>query len=117
MDDFNELARQMENIDTIVFCTPLYWFTFPAQIKSVIDKMHSFFVGKKQLSIKEAILIVCAAIDDINCFDGIVKTYELILNYLGWKDAGKLLIPNIKKIGDIKNTDGLEKSKNIGLNI
>jgi multimeric flavodoxin WrbA len=117
MDDFNELARQMENADAIVFCTPLYWFTFPAQIKSVIDKMHSFFVGKKQLKIKEAVLIVCSAIDDIKCFDGILKTYELILNHLGWKDAGKLLVPNINKIGDVKNTDGLGKAKILGTHI
>jgi multimeric flavodoxin WrbA len=43
-DDFNGLAPNLENADTIVFCTPLYWFTFPAKIKIVIDKLYSFIM-------------------------------------------------------------------------
>lgn len=28
-DDFNELASLMAESDVIVFCTPLYWYSFP----------------------------------------------------------------------------------------
>ena len=116
-DDFNEIVPMMEKADIIVFCTPLYWFTFPAQLKSVIDKMYSFIIGKKKLKIKEAILMVCAETDDKNDFEGIIKTYEKIINYQGWKNNTILTIPNVNEIGEIKNTDGLEKAKNVGLNI
>ena len=116
-DDFNEIAPMMEKADIIVFCTPLYWFTFPAQLKSVIDKMYSFIIGNRKLRIKEAILMVCAETDDKNDFEGIIKTYEKIINYQGWKNNTILTIPNVNEIGEIKNTDGLEKAKNVGLNI
>jgi multimeric flavodoxin WrbA len=116
-DDFNELAPSLENADTIVLCTPLYWFTFSAKIKMIIDKLYSFDIGKKKLKISEALLIVCAETDDIMDFDGIIKTFELILNYKKWKNAGILTVPNVNKIGDIKNTDGLNRAKEMGINI
>ena len=33
-DDFNEIAPLMENADVIVMATPVYWYTFPAQLKA-----------------------------------------------------------------------------------
>ena len=116
-DDFNKLAPKLENADIIVFCTPLYWFTFPTQIKSAIDKMYSFTHTKKKLKIKEAILMVCGGTDDANDFTGIIKTYELMLNYLGWANREILTILNLNEIGDVKKTNGPETAKNIGLGI
>jgi multimeric flavodoxin WrbA len=116
-DDFNEIAPILENADAIVFCTPLYWFTFPARIKMVIDKLYSFMVGGHELKIKESLLMVCAETHDITDFTGIIKTYELILGYMKWKDAGILTIPSVYKIGDIKTTDGLDKAKEMGKRI
>jgi multimeric flavodoxin WrbA len=116
-DDFNKLVPMLENADIIVFCTPLYWFTFPAQLKSVIDKLYSFIIGKKELKIRESILMVCAETNDINDFKGIIRTYKLISNYRGWKNREILTVPNVSKIGDIKKTDGLGKANTIGLGI
>jgi hypothetical protein len=50
-------------------------------------------------------------------FNGPVKTYELIAKYTDWQNRGILLISKIAEIGDIKNTDRLEKAKNLGLSI
>ena len=122
-DDFNELAPILENADVIVFCTPLYWFTFPAKIKIVIDKFYSFIVGKRKLKIKESVLMVCAGIKNIKDFEGIIKTYEEIIFYSSswtsckWKNAGILTVSNVYNIGDIRKTDGLIKAKEMGENI
>ena len=37
-DDFPTLAPLMEQADMVVFATPLYWFSFPAQLKAAIDR-------------------------------------------------------------------------------
>jgi len=116
-DDFNKLAPEIEKADAIVFCTPLYWFTFSANIKMIIDKMYSFLIGKRELKIKEAALIVCAGTDTIEDFAGIIKTFELIIDYKKWKNAGIITVPNVNNIGDIKKTDALNKAKELGLNI
>jgi multimeric flavodoxin WrbA len=116
-DDFNILAPMLERADIVVFCTPLYWFTFPAPLKSAIDKLYAYTVGKKNLKGKEAILMVCAGLDDEKYFDGILKTYEFILHYLGWQNREIITVKKVIKRGDIKNTNALEKAKNIGANI
>ena len=116
-DAFNELAPIVENADTIVFCTPLYWFTFSAQIKIVIDKLYSFLIGKRKVKIQEAALMVCGETDSNEDFAGIIKTFQLISGYKKWKNAGILTVPNVCNIGDIKKTDGLDKAKEMGINI
>jgi multimeric flavodoxin WrbA len=116
-DDFNELAPKLEHADTLVLSTPLYWFSFPAKIKIVIDKLYSFLIGSRQLSIKEAVLMVCAETSSLEDFDGIIKTYNLILNYKNWNNAGIITIPNVLNIGDIHKTNGLNMAKELGINI
>ncbi|MDR0639888.1 MAG: flavodoxin family protein [Spirochaetaceae bacterium] len=113
-DDFNELAPVLENADTIVFSTPLYWFTFPAHIKMIIDKLYAFNGGPRPLKIKEAVLLVCAETDDIKDFDGIVTTYQSILDYKKWENAGILKVPNVNYAGDVRKTDALDKAKEMG---
>ena len=69
-DDFNELASLMAESDVIVFCTPLYWYSFPTQIKAAIDKFYSFIIGKKDVPIKECMLLSCGDPGgDMFCFD------------------------------------------------
>jgi len=113
-DDFNDLAPQLEEADIVVFCTPLYWYSFPAQLKAAIDKMYSFIVGNRQPKIKECYLLVCGEEGDEKGFDGIVKSYELILTYMKWTSKGILLVPGVIEKGDIKKTKALEKAKEMG---
>lgn len=41
-DDFNTPAPLLEQNDVLAISTPLYRFTFPAQLKAALDKMHAF---------------------------------------------------------------------------
>ncbi|MCL2792466.1 MAG: flavodoxin family protein [Spirochaetaceae bacterium] len=116
-DDFNKLAPLIEEAEIIVFCTPLYWFTFSAQLKSAIDKMYSFSFAQKKLKIKEAILMVCAETDDKKDFEGVIKSYKLILNYKGWTSKKIVTVPHVNNVGDIKNTNALELAKKLGSSI
>lgn len=116
-DDFNELAPLLESADMLVIVTPLYWFTFPAQVKAAIDKIYAILIGHHELKISESMLFVCAETDEMQDFDGIVRTYELINNYMKWKDNGRLLVPNVNEKGDILKTDALQKAKVLGQSV
>ncbi|MDR0620645.1 MAG: flavodoxin family protein [Deltaproteobacteria bacterium] len=116
-DDFNEIAGPIENADIMVFCSPLYWFSYNGQLKIVIDELYSFDVAKRPTKVKEAILISCSAYIDMALFDGLVKSYELILNDLDWKDLGQLLVPGVRLVGDVIVSGGLGKAKLLGLGI
>ena len=113
-DDFNEIAPHMEAADVIVAATPLYWYTFSAQLKAVLDKMFALRVGKKTLDGKECILMACAEEDNLEAFEGLVRSWDLIAKLLNWVEKGRLLVPSVNNVGDIKKTDALEKAEALG---
>lgn len=113
-DDFAELEPLVEAADVLVLVSPLYWFTMSAQIKAAIDRLYAYCVPAcpRTLKIKETVMLTCAA--DAEEFDGIISTYRYIANYMKWKDAGILAVPNVSDKGDILKTDALSKAKILG---
>lgn len=116
-DDFNELAPLLEQADMVVFATPLYWFSFPTQLKAAIDKLFSFFIGKRALKITGCILLVCGGEKDESNYEGIVKSYRLIARFLNWQDRGIVIVPGLHDKNDILKTDGLKRAEELGENI
>lgn len=113
-DDFNELAPMIEAADTVVFATPLYWFSFTAQVKAAIDKLYALYVGKRDVKVADTMLMVCAETDQMKDFEGIVRSYELITDYLGWNDLGRILVPEVNNPGDILKTDAPARAEKAG---
>ncbi|WP_026888873.1 flavodoxin family protein [Clostridium beijerinckii] len=116
-DDFNTLAPEIEKADVIVFATPLYWYTFPSNLKGVIDKMYSFIIGQKKINIKESMLIVCGEEKDESAFDGIISTYKRINAYQQWTDVGTLIVPGVLNKGDVLSTNYIVQAEMMGRNI
>lgn len=105
-DDFNKIAPAVESADTVVFSMPVYWYTMPAQIKAVIDKMYSLCVGNRPVAGKECALIACCEEDDMTVLDGVRIPYERTAALLGWKSVGEVLISGVLAAGEIEKTDG-----------
>ncbi len=62
---------------------------------------------------KECVLLACGA-DDREHFEGLERTYEIMAEYLQWKDAGRVIAPGVSAVGDIENTDALEMAEALG---
>lgn len=90
---FSDFADLVEDVDALVIVTPLYWFTFPAQLKAVIDKFYAFILAEKKLNIKDAMLLTCGELEDDKVFDGVIKSYKQICKYHGWYNKGTLVVP------------------------
>lgn len=105
-DDFNQIAPEILKADAVVFTMPVYWYSIPAQIKAVIDKLFSFVVGGRDLSGKEWAIITCCEEDDLSVMDGVRLPMERSTALLKWKLVGEVLIPGVLNPGDIKKTDG-----------
>jgi len=82
-----------------------------------MDKFYSFAVAQKPLKNKEAFLMVCGEDDELKNYEGIIKTYEIVSDYIGWKNHGYLIASHVNERGDILKTDFLEKAENIGRQI
>ena len=109
-DDFNTIAPAILEADAVVFTMPVYWYSIPAQIKCVIDRIFSFVVGGKDIAGKECALITCCEEDDMSVMDGVRIPIERSAALLKWKMVGEVLVPGVLNIGDIENTDGCEQA-------
>jgi len=109
-DDFNQIAPAILEADAVVLTTPVYWYSFPAQIKGVIDKLYSFCVAGKRVSGKQCALIACCEENDLSVLDGVRSPYEKTAALLQWESVGEVLIPGVLNVGDIEKTDGCRQA-------
>ncbi|MBO5485141.1 MAG: flavodoxin family protein [Lachnospiraceae bacterium] len=109
-DDFNTLAPAILEADAVVFTMPVYWYSIPAQIKCVIDRLFSFVVGGKDISGKNCALITCCEEDDMSVMDGVRVPIERSAALMKWHMVGEVLIPGVLNPGDINKTDGCNQA-------
>ncbi len=113
-DDYNSLAEMLAAAEVIVFSVPLYWYTFPTQVKAALDRTYSFFQSNTPLKSRQSVLMACAGEDNYTCFEGLVKSHQLMCDYLGMKTGEPLLVPGIYDAGEIRETDGLDRARELG---
>lgn len=75
-DDFDKIAADLQDADGIVIASPVYWYTFPAQIKAVIDRWFSLCVMGNDFSGKKADLLSCCEEETTETFDGIRFSFK-----------------------------------------
>ena len=109
-DDFNEIAPAILEADALVFTMPVYWYSIPAQIKGVIDRIYSMVVGGKDISGKECALIACCEEDDLAVLDGVRIPMERTAALNKWKMVGEVLVPGVLNPGDVDKTDGCRRA-------
>ena len=105
-DDFNTIAPAVLEADAVVFTMPVYWYSIPAQIKGVIDRLYALVVGGKDYAGKECALIACCEEQDMTVLDGVRIPLERTAALLQWKMVGEVLVPGVLKAGEINGTDG-----------
>lgn len=105
-DDFNTVAPAILEADAVVFVTPVYWYSIPAQIKGVIDRLYSFVVGGKDIAGKDCALITCCEEDDLSVMDGVRVPLERSAALMKWNMVGEVLVPGVLNPDDVEKTDG-----------
>ena len=109
-DDFNVIAPHILDADAIVYAMPVYWYSIPAQIKGVIDRIFSFCVAEKPISGKKMSLICCCEEHDVSVMEGVRVPMERTAALLKWDIVGEVLIPGVFHEGDINKTDGCKQA-------
>ncbi|MBM6663305.1 flavodoxin family protein [Flavonifractor plautii] len=109
-DDFNTIAPAILEADVIVFTMPVYWYSIPAQIKGVIDRLYSLVIGGKNIAGKECALIACCEEKDPSVLDGVRIPMERTAALNQWTMVGEVLIPGVLNPGDVDNTDGCRQA-------
>lgn len=109
-DDFNLIAPAILEADAVVFTMPVYWYSIPAQVKGVIDRLFSLVVGGKDIAGKKCGLITCCEEDDMTVMDGVRIPIRRSAALLKWDIVGEVAVPGVLNVGDIAKTDGCRQA-------
>lgn len=112
-EGYNTIAAELEIADAIVIATPVYWYSYPAQLKNIMDHWYSLCFAGRSFSGKKAALIACCEDDDLAAFEGMRMSFKASMELLGAEIVGEVLIQNVHRLGDIENTDGLEQASKL----
>lgn len=105
-DDAAPVLKRMTEVDTIVFATPLYFFSASAQIKMIFDRMFSLYkwdnaAGTMVTPLKgKGLVLIASAYEDIG-LDALEAPFRLTAAYSNMY-FDSLLVPNAGISGDIR---------------
>lgn len=90
----------------------MYYFGISAQLKAVIDR---FYAINGQIHVpKKAVLLMTCANRSKRDESPIVTHYEVLLEYLGWTNAGTIIAPGVWPVGAIQSTPYPEQAYRLG---
>ncbi len=109
-DDFMDLYINLLEYDTLIFATPIYWYTMSAQMKTFFDRISDMLHGENKplgrlLRGKNMAAISCGS--DSKIFEGFDMPFRESANYLGmyyeghihtWLEANGSISNQVKNI-------------------
>ena len=119
-DDMQILYPLLEAADGIVLATPVYWFTFSAQLKLCIDRWYAYQSSDwREMQGKQFALVLTYGDTDLYTSGGInaVSTFETLCQFLNAKVVG-MVNGTMSDIGDAVQQPGLmEQAYQLGLKL
>ncbi len=116
-DDMQALFPKLESADGILFASPVYWFTFSAQLKLCIDRWYGFQGHRwKEVSHKQFGIILTYGDTDLETSGGInaIHTFESIVRYLKGSIIG-IVHGSLSDVGDAeKHPELLQQAFELG---
>ena len=114
-DDMSKIYDKLRNADIVVVASPVYFYGISAELKALIDRLHTPM--RNEFQIKKLALLLVGAATLPELFDAIKLQYQLILNFFHLEDVGMVLVRGVKDKGDIKKTEALKEAYNLGASI
>jgi len=104
-DDMTEILDALHKADAVVWASPIYYFSFTAQLKSAIDRMYPLINDSAK---RTALLLTCAE-ETSDTAAGALAIYDRIVKYYEWDNAGIVIATGVEFMNDIDGRDELEQ--------
>ena len=112
-DDANAIRQKMHDADTIVWATPVYYYSVSGQMKTMIDRSNPLYGSDYKFT--DIYLLAAAAEDEPTTASGATTALQ------GWIDcferarlAGVVFAGGVNERGDIAGHPALEKAREAG---
>lgn len=115
-DDMEKLRKEILSADMLVFATPLYYYGFSAQLKTVIDRFCAINGDVQRKKMKSALLAVAWNSDDWT-FEALTNHYKTLVKYLNFKDCGMILGRGCGTPNMTAHSKYLEEAYKLGKNL
>jgi multimeric flavodoxin WrbA len=116
-DDMQDLYPKIEAADAIVLASPVYWFTFSAQMKLCIDRCYAYQANDwNEMRGKQYALILTYGDTDLYTSGGInaINTFETMCRFLKAEIAG-MVYGTMSDVGDAeKQPELMEQAYKLG---
>ena len=111
-DDMQNIIRLLQEHDTLVIATPVYYLGFPGSLKMLIDRTYAeSAVGRK---ITSSVLLTSACKEEESVTNVMVQYYLSLVDYLGWKNIGVVSAKGVEAPGEIENRPCLNDAFQLG---
>ena len=111
-DRMQEIYTKLKDADMLVVASPVYFYGISAQLKALIDRIHTPM--RNTFKIKKLALLLTAASSNKSVFDAIERQYELILDYFHFEDKGRVFVGGVNDKGAIDGREELNIAYMLG---
>lgn len=111
-DDMQIIYKLLGTTNVLVFATPIYYQSFPSQLKAVIDRLY--VTENKTLPITGAILLATYATKGEEMSTLTREYYRTLISYHGWHNFGEIMVDNMDEKNDILNHTALNLAYELG---
>lgn len=108
-DDMQQIYEKLKQADVLVIASPVYFYGLSAQLKTMVDRLHTPM--RNEFPIKKMGLILAGAAELPDLFDPIILQYRMLLRFFRLEDIGMVLVPGVKEKGDVIATDGIRRAR------
>jgi len=114
-DDMVQIYEKLRNADIVVVASPVYFYGISAQLKSIVDRLHTPI--RNTFHIKKLGLLLVGAAELPNLFEPIIMQYQMVLDFFKLESIGTVLVRGVKDIGDIDKSPTLKDAYELGTSV
>jgi NAD(P)H-dependent FMN reductase len=107
-----QIYEKLRKADTLVVASPVYFYGISAQLKTLVDRLHTPM--RNTFSIRRLGLILVGAATLPDLFDPIVMQYRMICRFFNLESIGTVLVSGAREKGDVKNRDSMQRAFELG---
>ena len=107
-----KIYEKLRNADVLVIASPVYFYGISAELKAMIDRLHT--PARNKFKIKKLALLLVGAASLPNMFAAIEMQYQLILDFFHLEDIGRIFVQGVKDKGDIQGHPALKQAYILG---
>ncbi len=111
-DDMALIYDKLKNSDTLVVASPVYFYGISAQLKALVDRLHTPMRNDFPIRRLGLILVGAATLPDL--FDPIVMQYRMICRFFKLESIGTVLVSGAKEKGEVRRGDGMQRAFDLG---